>query len=763
MSTNIGTLTIEMAANITRLQSDMQAAKSSVETAMKGIEGAVGLAKTAFIGLTGVASIAAFKGIVDGVISAKVELQRLSVQTGASVESLSAIGAVAKLTGTNVTDVAGAMNKMQKALATSNEDSKGASTAIKALGLNFDELKAMRPDEQMLTVAKAMDKFQDGGGKSAAAMLLFGKSGATMLPMLQELAQKNELVGKTTTESALQAKQYEENLKKLEAAGNAWKREMVDAMLPAMDKITTAMVTARKEGGALAAVWAGLSTLLTGDDQHKNNVTLVEQTEKMLNLQNGLQKLRNAGYTDDTIYVRSAKKEISALQEQINTTMVYRREITAVADAESAREKKRNDERAANGQVDVAVPGSKKVPQENSGLMLLNRLQKQYESLTASVSVYAQVEREMDAMKNGIDGTMRKEVESLAQLIDKTETAKKVAESNAQALLAQTAAMDQLDAAQANTMAATIAETRSLREQGEMLGMRTDELERYTLQKKSDQNLAKLQIEIDNQLEAGTLGQAEAQRRIADATALANKTMAEQVQFQKQREARRTDPLTGVDDATKDYAEKVARLGDSWKSLSTNAIGGFENAMTDMLTKGKADWKSYFQSIYAEVIRLQVVQPIMASLFGVGGTGNTALRGVAGGGIGGLFSGLLSGGLGGAQAAFSQTSLGASGFGSGLAYGNQDLAGFMAGLPGKADGGPVSAGMPYIVGERQPELFIPHTAGTIVPSVAGKTINVTNIMNIDSRTDRAAFMAEVGNVLEANNRQIRDAFEQRGL
>lgn len=54
------------------------------------------------------------------------------------------------------------------------------------------------------------------------------------------------------------------------------------------------------------------------------------------------------------------------------------------------------------------------------------------------------------------------------------------------------------------------------------------------------------------------------------------------------------------------------------------------------------------------------------------------------------------------------------------------------GAPARALGGPVSAGMPYIVGERRPELFVPSTSGRIVPSVpagggygaGGVTINV---------------------------------------
>jgi hypothetical protein len=50
----------------------------------------------------------------------------------------------------------------------------------------------------------------------------------------------------------------------------------------------------------------------------------------------------------------------------------------------------------------------------------------------------------------------------------------------------------------------------------------------------------------------------------------------------------------------------------------------------------------------------------------LGGLGSSPAFGTAVGG-------LISGGLSGLQSAFGQTGLGASGFGSGLAYGNQDL------------------------------------------------------------------------------------------
>jgi hypothetical protein len=80
------------------------------------------------------------------------------------------------------------------------------------------------------------------------------------------------------------------------------------------------------------------------------------------------------------------------------------------------------------------------------------------------------------------------------------------------------------------------------------------------------------------------------------------------------------------------------------------------------------------------------------------------------------------------------------------------------GLPGRAGGGPVSGGSPYMVGEKGPELFVPRSAGTIVPNGAmggrgATTINMRinlegangdeTIARISSQAARQAAMAAV--------------------
>ena len=64
----------------------------------------------------------------------------------------------------------------------------------------------------------------------------------------------------------------------------------------------------------------------------------------------------------------------------------------------------------------------------------------------------------------------------------------------------------------------------------------------------------------------------------------------------------------------------------------------------------------------------------------------------------------------------------------------------MTGVPGYADGGSPAVGQASIVGERGPELFVPRTAGNIIPNHAlsgmGGTTNVTNnyINAIDTKS-----------------------------
>jgi hypothetical protein len=115
-----------------------------------------------------------------------------------------------------------------------------------------------------------------------------------------------------------------------------------------------------------------------------------------------------------------------------------------------------------------------------------------------------------------------------------------------------------------------------------------------------------------------------------------------------------------------------------------------------------------------------------------------------------------------ALAALSQIAAGAvtngltSLFGQGgLATVGTKLVSAFFGLAGRATGGPVSPGRPYMVGEQGPELFVPTSAGSIAPSAikgGGRDVRVSITLNAPSGSEPQA--------LAKSSRQVARAVAQ---
>ena len=82
------------------------------------------------------------------------------------------------------------------------------------------------------------------------------------------------------------------------------------------------------------------------------------------------------------------------------------------------------------------------------------------------------------------------------------------------------------------------------------------------------------------------------------------------------------------------------------------------------------------------------------------------------------------------------------------------ISGFLGEMfKGKANGGPVTGGQPYVVGERGPELFVPKASGAIVPNEAMGAGGVSIVQNINIST---GVQATVRNEIRSLMPQIAD-------
>lgn len=229
-----------------------KSAFSSVSSSVDGAKASiVGFTSALAGGLVAGLSISAFKSIVFGAVESSAKLNDLSIQTGATVEALSALGSVGKYSEVSTEQIGNAMNKLAKNMAGATEESKGTGKAIEAIGINFREFARLSPEDQMTAVAKAMDGFQDGAGKSAVAMALFGKEGAKMLPFFKDLADVSALNAKITTEQAKAADDFADNLTRLSATGSAWKKELAVGMIPTLNMGLQAFINASNGAGGM--------------------------------------------------------------------------------------------------------------------------------------------------------------------------------------------------------------------------------------------------------------------------------------------------------------------------------------------------------------------------------------------------------------------------------------------------------------------------------------------------------------------------------
>ena len=151
-------------------------------------------------------------------------------------------------------------------------------------------------------------------------------------------------------------------------------------------------------------------------------------------------------------------------------------------------------------------------------------------------------------------------------------------------------------------------------------------------------------------------------------------------------------------------------------------MGNMTSALDNFVRTGKLSFKDLTRSIIQDMIRIQMraqMISLFSRMFGNIGAANTY----------------------GTNIGSQQT----------LMLAAQD-AGFA-----RADGGPVSAGMPYLVGERGPEMIVPRASGTVIPNnqlgsaLGGQTYVTNNYINaIDTKSFEDRLLGSSNAIWAAN-------------
>ena len=136
------------------------------------------------------AALAAIGSIssVRGVINVADRLDELSARSGIAVETLSSLANTAKFAGVSQEELAGALVRLNKAIAEAASGSKEQVAAFQNLGVSFTDANGkVRPVVDVLgDVADAFSGAETNAVKTQYAMALFGKSGADLIEFLDK-------------------------------------------------------------------------------------------------------------------------------------------------------------------------------------------------------------------------------------------------------------------------------------------------------------------------------------------------------------------------------------------------------------------------------------------------------------------------------------------------------------------------------------------------------------------------------------------------
>jgi lambda family phage tail tape measure protein len=645
MNSTIGSLNIEVAANVARVTGDMGRIAQMMEQRTRDINKSLASIGSALQLAIGIGSIAAFKSMIESGIEAKAKLYDLSLQTGITVEQLSALGTVARYSDTQLSDVAAASNKLSKALFTTNEEGKGAAQAVKALGLNFEQFRSLAPDQQMLEVAKSLDKFQDGAGKSAAAMLLFGKQGAALLPFLTELNERSELVAVQTTASALAAKEYEDKLVDLAIAGDQWRRQTVDGLLPGLLALTDEFVSLRGKGEGVSLVAESIKTVFEALAVTSANVAFVF---------GGVGREIGAISAQAAALARGDFAQFSVISDAVREDGVRARAeldafekrlmgVNAVAKSAFVGPQITEPRKV----LALAVPDDKPKPgkaaRDDYGPILkqLNEKialdQAQFDSvtkLTDAQKLQVKVFEDIDSGVVRLTLDQKLEVDSKLQsllAIDKLNTARQVEIDALDDLIKQQQFIAELNDREAATNAILAAAgndiVQSIRDEAAALGLSGKELRRLT-------ELRKVDEAVQRSLAGATADQVEWLMQLGDVLRN-NVSKALDDTERKQRELNDSWEF-GATRALDAYAEAARNRAQQAENMVTGGLQRMEDSLINFVKTGKLSFRDLFAFMAEEYLRNQIR---MASSQGIGwlqtlfsATGGTTYGALASGG-----------------------------------------------------------------------------------------------------------------------------------
>lgn len=177
-----------------------------------------------------IGSLAGLKSVIDDFD----RINDLAIQLDTSVESLQRLGAMAKLSGSDVETLVKGVSKLTRSLADA-EGSEKTAEALRTLGVSASQLRSLSLEDQVMALSDAFINARQRGEGFAEVFDLMGRNGAELIPLLMQGREELQALAEVPVLSQEQVQRIAEFNDKLDEGLIKLKAWTADAMLGLSD------------------------------------------------------------------------------------------------------------------------------------------------------------------------------------------------------------------------------------------------------------------------------------------------------------------------------------------------------------------------------------------------------------------------------------------------------------------------------------------------------------------------------------------------
>jgi hypothetical protein len=217
-------------------------------------------------------SVQAITSFAKASIDAADQMSKMSQSAGVSVEQLSSLGHAANLADVPLESLGKSLGRLAVGMADTLKGTGEAKDAFQALGISVitADGNLRSSDDVLKDIAERFAGMEDGAGKTALAIKIFGRSGADLIPLLNagaaglaDMQAEAAAMGLTlSTETAQAAEQFNDNLTRMKGLLQGVANQILAETLPTLNKLSDSMVENAKSTNDIVPAAEAANTAL---------------------------------------------------------------------------------------------------------------------------------------------------------------------------------------------------------------------------------------------------------------------------------------------------------------------------------------------------------------------------------------------------------------------------------------------------------------------------------------------------------------------